>query len=99
MTVEGTPRASVIVRTKDKADTVEATFSALRAQTVPVEIVVVDSGSTDETCEVAERAGARLLHVERSEFGHGRTRNLAAGVAARLPAPAARARGPDARRT
>ena len=82
MTVEGTPRASVIVRTKDKADTVEATFSALRAQTVPVEIVVVDSGSTDGTLEIARRHADRLVEIPAAAFTFGRALNVGARTAA-----------------
>lgn len=40
------------------------------------EIVVVDSGSTDGTPEVAERYGARVHGIFKKEFNHGATRNL-----------------------
>jgi len=44
------------------------------------EIVVVDSGSTDRTVEVAARLGARV--VEESWYGYARQKNLAARQAA-----------------
>ena len=44
-----------------------------------LEVVVIDSGSTDGTDRIAEDAGFRVHRIERDEFGHGRTRNL--GVA------------------
>jgi rhamnosyltransferase len=44
-----------------------------------VEVLVIDSGSTDGTPERAERAGLEVHRITRPEFGHGRTRNL--GVA------------------
>ncbi len=41
-----------------------------------VEVVVIDSGSSDGTAEDAERAGFRVHRIPPAEFGHGRTRNL-----------------------
>jgi GT2 family glycosyltransferase len=43
-----------------------------------IEVVVVDSGSTDRTREEAADAGAMVLDVAPEDFGHGRTRNFAA---------------------
>jgi rhamnosyltransferase len=39
-------------------------------------VVVVDSGSTDGTDELARRYGATVHSIPRSEFNHGATRNL-----------------------
>jgi rhamnosyltransferase len=51
---------------------------ALAAQDTPepVELVVCDSGSTDGSADAARAAGARVVSINRAEFGHGRTRNL-----------------------
>ena len=47
-----------------------------------VEVLVVDSGSTDRTLEiVAAHPTARLHRIPNEEFGHGRTRNLVAELA------------------
>lgn len=47
-----------------------------------VETLVVDSGSTDRTLEiVGTHPEVRLHRIPNSEFGHGRTRNLAARMA------------------
>lgn len=47
----------------------------MRAQTVAAEIVILDSSSTDGTRSVAERHGAEVHVIARSQFGHGRARN------------------------
>jgi rhamnosyltransferase len=43
------------------------------------EVLLIDSGSTDKTLEItAEYPEVRLHQIPNSEFGHGKTRNLAA---------------------
>jgi rhamnosyltransferase len=42
-----------------------------------IELIVVDSSSTDGTLERARAAGARTLTIPRIAFNHGQTRNLA----------------------
>ncbi|MGH2978010.1 MAG: glycosyltransferase family 2 protein, partial [Solirubrobacterales bacterium] len=44
-----------------------------------VEVLVVDSGSRDNSVVIAQEHGARVIEIPPAEFGHGRTRNLAAG--------------------
>ena len=72
---------SVIVRCRDKADTIEATFASIRAQTVPCEIVVVDSGSTDGTLEIARSSADALVEIAPHEFSFGRALNVGAAAA------------------
>lgn len=43
-----------------------------------VELVVVDSGSTDATVQTARQLGAQVLAIPPQEFNHGDTRNLLA---------------------
>ena len=50
-------------------------FSVLR-QRMEVEVLVIDSGSTDGTLACAEAAGLRVHRISKKDFGHGRTRNL-----------------------
>jgi glycosyltransferase involved in cell wall biosynthesis len=76
------PRASVIVRAKNEARAIERTFKALRRQTVPVEIVVVDSGSTDGTVELARKWCDRLIEIPPESFTYGHSTNVGAEAAA-----------------
>jgi glycosyltransferase involved in cell wall biosynthesis len=71
---------SVVIPVKDGARYLPELLGAVRAQRIgePVEIVVVDSGSRDGSADLARAAGATVIEIEPSEFGHGRTRNLAA---------------------
>ncbi len=46
------------------------------------EILMIDSGSTDLTKKYAQQySKIRLLEIESADFGHGKTRNLGAGLA------------------
>jgi rhamnosyltransferase len=46
-----------------------------------VEVLIIDSGSTDRTPQLAREHGARVHEIAASEFHHGRTRNLGAQLA------------------
>jgi rhamnosyltransferase len=47
-----------------------------------VEILCIDSGSTDDTVAIAKEFGAEVTSIPRAEFNHGETRNLGVGKAA-----------------
>jgi rhamnosyltransferase len=52
-------------------------LQSLSLQTVqPDDFVVVDSGSSDGSLSLFERAGARLIRVSRGSFSHGGTRQM-----------------------
>lgn len=48
----------------------------------PIQLMVVDSGSSDRTPELAESMGAVVKHIKREDFHHARTRNAALAMAA-----------------
>lgn len=41
-----------------------------------IEIIIVDSGSTDNTLVIAKKYHAKIIYVKGSDFKHGKTRNL-----------------------
>ena len=78
------PIATVAILTYNGEDYLERILSQLRIQEVDgeFEVLVIDSGSTDSTLEIVRRfPEVRLHEIPNEEFGHGRTRNLAARLA------------------
>lgn len=75
------PSVSVIIPTWNGERWLERLLSMLEAQSlVPDEILVVDSGSTDDTLNIVRRYNVRLVQIVKEEFDHGGTRNMAAGL-------------------
>jgi GT2 family glycosyltransferase len=74
---------SVIVPVRDGGDDLRRCLDAIAGQQVDdeIETIVADSESRDGSRELARAQGARVLEIGSSEFGHGATRNLAAGEA------------------
>jgi rhamnosyltransferase len=72
---------SIIVRTKNQAHNVAEAIAALRAQTQPVEIVLVDSGSTDDTLTLARPLVDRLIELPAADYRPGLALNLGAAAA------------------
>jgi glycosyltransferase involved in cell wall biosynthesis len=59
------PRASVVVAARNAAGAIGDCLASLAALDYPrVEVIVADDGSTDETAEVARRAGATVVAGE-----------------------------------
>ncbi|MFK0244376.1 glucosyl-3-phosphoglycerate synthase [Amycolatopsis azurea] len=63
---KGDRTVSVVLPALDEEDTVAEVVGTVRPLlgTIVDELVVMDSGSTDATAELAERAGARVVHRE-----------------------------------
>lgn len=62
-------RVGVVVRTRDEAASVGRLLDLLARQSMPHDLVVVDSGSRDATVAIAEARGARVLAIDRFSFG------------------------------
>jgi len=69
---------SVIIRTKNESKYLGKVLSRLKEQQYdgPVEIILVDSGSTDETVSIAEGFGCRIILMKPEEFSFGRALNI-----------------------
>lgn len=71
--------ASVIILTYNEEKNIGRCLDAVFRQRLPgdFEVIVVDSGSTDRTREIANAYPVRLFEIPRADFGHGRTRQWA----------------------
>lgn len=81
---ESTLAATVTVLTYNGERYLAALLDSVLGQRLedPFEVLVIDSGSTDGTLDIVrDRPRVRLHEIPNSEFGHGRTRNLAARLA------------------
>jgi rhamnosyltransferase len=72
---------SVIIRAKDSAATLERAIASVRAQTVPSQLVIVDSGSTDGTREIARRQADELVEISAESYTPGVSLNAGAARA------------------
>ena len=68
-----TPRVSVVIPCLNEADNIEEcvrrAFAAIESAGLDGEVVVADNNSTDGSGEIAERAGARVVHEPRPGYG------------------------------
>ena len=76
--MEPTPRISIVLPTRNGVGTLPALLDAIACQRVdgPVEIIVVDSSSTDGTAALVRDRVSQFVSIPVSTFDHGLTRNL-----------------------
>lgn len=74
-------RVSIVMPCLNEAETVATCVSKARAWLAKAgihgEILVVDNGSTDHSPELAEAAGAQVIHESRRGYGHAYLRGFA----------------------
>ena len=75
------PRTSIIVRCFNEARHLPALFDAFDRQTDrDFEVLLIDSGSFDNSREIAERRGARILRIPKHDFTFGYSLNVGIGA-------------------
>ncbi len=77
------PQASVCIATHNKADTLRKVLESIYSQAFPVEVIVVDDGSEDDTDTLSTNFPIKYLRIERPcEYRNPAiARNLAAKLA------------------
>jgi len=72
-------KVSVVVRTLNEALHLEELLKGISKQqteNLEYELVLVDSGSTDQTLPIAKKYGCHILHISREQFSFGRSLNI-----------------------
>jgi len=74
-------RFDLVIRALNEERHLAPLLESLNEQTVkPASVVLVDSGSTDATVDIAERHGCRVVKIAKDDFTFGRSLNV--GIAA-----------------
>jgi len=74
---------SIVIRAYNEEKHISRLLEGIQHQTAnDVEVILVDSGSSDSTVSIAESFGAKTVHVPPQEFTFGRSLNL--GIQAAL---------------
>jgi glycosyltransferase involved in cell wall biosynthesis len=71
-------KASIVIRTYNEQLHLPGVLEAIGSQVTsfPHETVVVDSGSTDRTPQIAEQFGCRIVRIAKDDFSFGRSLNM-----------------------
>lgn len=77
------PLISVVIPVKNGDAWLGRTIPAILGQRLPggIEVIVIDSGSTDDTLPLLDRFPVRIHHLAPEDFNHGETRNLGVSLA------------------
>jgi len=73
------PEVSIIILTRNGEATIGECLKQVYAQSYTnFEVIVIDSSSTDNTLDIANKFPVQIFKINVEEFGHGKTRNLGA---------------------
>ena len=70
---------SIVIRTLNEDKYLEELLNSIDTQDkngFVCEVVIVDSGSTDKTLEIAKKYKARVTHINKQDFTFGRSLNV-----------------------
>jgi glycosyltransferase involved in cell wall biosynthesis len=82
MSSKKTPRVSIIIRAFNEEKHIGRLLEAIQRQTLDdLEIILVDSGSTDQTRTIASRFPVKIIQIRPEDFTFGRSLNLGIRVA------------------
>lgn len=83
MTSHPTRSVSIIIRSLNEEKWIAEAIDGCQNQNVDaeVEIILVDSGSTDRTVEIAESRSCRIVHIKKRDFTFGRSLNYGCDAA------------------
>ncbi len=71
------PDCSIIIRAYNESKHLGRLLEGIRSQTIASpQVILVDSGSTDDTVKIAEKNHAHVVHIQPDEFSFGRSLNL-----------------------
>ncbi len=75
---------SIIIRTLNEAKYLDLLLTSIGNQQIDslrYEVIIVDSGSTDATLQIAQEHECRILNISRHEFSFGRSLNIGCNAA------------------
>jgi rhamnosyltransferase len=70
---------SVVIRTLNEQKHLEEVLTSIQSQISDrfgVEVVIVDSGSTDSTLDIAKKYNCRITYIKKEDFTFGRSLNI-----------------------
>lgn len=75
--------SSIIIRTYNEEKYLAKVLQSIQNQNFEgtFEIIVVDSGSTDNTLQIAETSKCKIVHIKKEHFSFGRSLNYGCNVA------------------
>ena len=73
---------SIIIRALNEAKYLGECLEAITKQKIsePYEIILVDSGSEDDTIKIAKSYDLNIVHIKKEEFSFGRSLNVGCGI-------------------
>ena len=75
-------KVSIVIRSYNEEQHVDKLLRGIHSQTHEnLEVILVDSGSTDQTVDIAQKQNVKIVKIPKSEFSFGRALNLGCAAA------------------